>query len=169
MDRDSIELLSCPKDVKVHTRQFSSPLSIPSMKKQMKKRIIKTICAISLLLLNSTFLFSQTLLIHAGSNQIINWEKTHSAELNGSVSSAKITVEWACPQNSKVVFKNASSLVTKVTLRRPGYYVLFLSSQGTDKDSVRSSTVVNVFEPNSYKERLADLIGLMTVDEKYVS
>ena len=166
MDRDSLESLSCPKDVKLHSRQFSSPLLIPSMKKQMKKRIIKTISVVSLLLLNSTLLFSQTMSIHAGSNQIINWEKTHSAELKGSVSSDKVKVEWACPQNSKVVFKNASSLATEVTFPRPGYYLLMLSSQGTGKNSVRSSVVVNVFEPNSYKERLSDLIGLMTVDEK---
>ena len=136
------------------------------MKKQMKKGIIKTSCAVFLLLLNSTLLFSQTFSIHAGSNQIINWEKTHSAELKGSVSSDKIKVEWACPQNSKVVFKNASSPVTEVTFPGPGYYLLMLSDQGNGKDSLRSSVVVNVFEPNSYKERLVDLIGLMTTDEK---
>ena len=133
----------------------------------MEQRIIKSITAIVVLfLLDSSFLFAQTTVINAGRNQIVNWEKTHSTQLKGSVSSSKIEAEWTCPQNSKVVFKIASNPVTEVTFPRPGYYLLVLSSKGTGKDSVGSSTIVNVFEPNSYKERLSDLIGLMTVDEK---
>ena len=133
----------------------------------MEQRIIKSITAIVVLfLLNSSFLFAQTTVINAGRNQIVNWEKTHSTQLKGSVSSSKMEAEWTCPQNSKVVFKIASNPVTEVTFPRPGYYLLVLSSKGTGKDSVGSSTIVNVFEPNSYKERLSDLIGLMTVDEK---
>ena len=147
----------------------------------MVRGIIKSIVGIiALLFLNSSLIFSQTFAITAGSNQIINWEKTHSAQLKGSVSSPKvmsertpsedsqnkIIVEWRCPQNSGVIFKNTSNPVTEVTFPRPGYYLLILSSKGAGKDSASSSVVVNVFQPNSYKERLADLISLMTVDEK---
>ncbi|HTR80220.1 MAG TPA: glycoside hydrolase family 3 C-terminal domain-containing protein [Bacteroidota bacterium] len=115
-----------------------------------------------LLLLQSSSDFAQTITIHAGSNQIINWEKTHTAQLNGSVSSHNAKVHWTCPQNSEVVFDNAFDAATQVTFPRPGYYLLILSS----KDSASNSVIVNVFSPNSYKERLSDLIHLMTVDEK---
>ena len=130
----------------------------------MERRIIHGILV--LLFLTSSIGFSQALTISAGSNQIIYWDKTHSAQLNGRVSSASIKVEWQCPQNSSVVFKNASSPATEVTFPRPGYYLILLSSNGAGKDSASSSVIVNVFKTNSYKERLADLIGLMTVDEK---
>jgi hypothetical protein len=119
-----------------------------------------------LLLLNSSTFLAQTITVHAGSNQIINWEKTRSAQLKGNVSSKKTQVEWTCPQDSEVVFKNASSPATEATFPRPGYYLLFLSRKGTGKDSVSNSNVVNVFKANSYKDRLSDLIRLMTVDEK---
>jgi beta-glucosidase len=140
----------------------------------MKQRFIKSIIGIAvLLLLNSTLLFSQTITISAGSNKIINWEKTHSAQLKGIVSSPKgmdsqnkMKVEWTCPQNSNVVFKNASDPVTEVTFPHPGYYLLIFSCLETGKNRVSSSVVINVFKPHSYKERVADLISLMTVDEK---
>jgi beta-glucosidase len=133
----------------------------------MKKRIIKSIIEIAvLLLLNSTLLYSQTITISTGTNQIIDWEKTHSAQLKGSVYPDKIKVEWTCPQNSEVVFKNTSNPVTEVTFPRPGYYLLILSDKETDSNPASSSIIINVFKPNSYKERLADLISLMTVDEK---
>jgi beta-glucosidase len=135
------------------------------MENSMEQRIIKSIIGIVVfLLLNSTSFFAQTIAISAGSNQIINWEKRHTAQLKGSVSSNEIKVEWTCPQNSNVVFKDASNPITEVTFPRPGYYLLILS--GKSKDSASSSVVVNVFKPNSYKERLADLVSLMTVDEK---
>jgi len=133
----------------------------------MEKRIIAPVIGIiAISLLNSSSFFAQTIAINAGSNQIINWEKTHSAQLKGSVSSNKTRIEWTCPQNSKVVFKNAHKPVTKVTFPRPGYYLLILSSKGTSKNSVTSSVILNVFKPNSYEERLSDLIRLVTVDEK---
>jgi beta-glucosidase len=135
------------------------------MENSMEQRIIKSIIGtVVFLLLNSTLSFAQTIAINAGSNQIINWKKTHSAQLKGSVSSNEIKVGWTCPQNSEVVFKDASNPVTEVTFPRPGYYLLILSSESND--SVNSSVIVNVFNPNSYKERLADIISLMTVDEK---
>src|SRR3990172_7285870 len=133
----------------------------------MKQRIINSLIGIVvLLLLCSMLLFSQTITINADTNQIINWEKTHSAQLKGSVSSDKIKAEWTCPQNSEVVFKDVSNPVTEVTFPRPGYYLLILSSKGNSKDSISSSVIVNVYKPNSYKERLSDIISLMTVDEK---
>lgn len=133
----------------------------------MGRQIIKPMLGIvALLLLFSTLLFAQTIKVNAGSNQIIDWEKTRSAQLNGSVSSSKAEVEWTCPQNSSVVFKDASNPVTEVTFPRPGYYLLFLSNRRTGKDSAASSTIVNVFKPHSYEERLTDLINLMTTDEK---
>lgn len=133
----------------------------------MEQRIIISKVGILVLaFLNSSLLFAQTTAVSAGSNQTINWEKAHSAHLTGSVSSKKTKVEWTCPQNSNVVFKNASSPVTEVTFPRPGYYLLVLSGKGTGKDSVASSAIVDVFKPNSYKERLSDLISLMTIDEK---
>lgn len=133
----------------------------------MEQRIIRSIIGmVAILLLNPISPFAKSVTIKAGSNQIINWEKTHSAQLKGSVSLDKIKIEWACPQNSEVVFKDASNPITEVTIPRPGYYLLILSGKGTGKDSVSGSTIVNVFKPNSYKERLSDLISLMTVDEK---
>ena len=132
----------------------------------MKRKYTKSIISlIVFLFLNSSLIFSQSVEINAGTNQIINWEKTHSAQLNGSVSNG-MKVEWTCPLNSEVVFKDASNPVTEVTFPRPGYYLLILSDLGASKDSVNGSVIVNVFKPNSYKERLSDLINLMTVDEK---
>ncbi len=133
----------------------------------MDRRLIQFfICAIFLSLLNSIPYSAQTITIKAGDNQIINWDKTHSAQLMGIVSSKEMRVEWKCPQNSEVVFKNAMSPVTEVTFPRPGYYLLSLSRQEASKEKINSTVIINVFKPNSYKERLSDLIRLMTVDEK---
>ena len=133
----------------------------------MKQMIIKSIVGTAaVLFLNSTLFFAQTFTINGGSNQIINWEKTHSAQLKGSASIDTIKVEWTCPQNKEVVFKDASNPATEVSFPRPGYYLLSLSSKRTGKEAVTSFVIVNVFKPNTYKERLADLISLMTVDEK---
>ncbi|MFH1197810.1 MAG: glycoside hydrolase family 3 C-terminal domain-containing protein [bacterium] len=133
----------------------------------MKQKFLTSLIGtIAILLLNSTLFFSQSISINAGNNQIINWEKTHTAQLEGSVSSSQTKVEWTCPQNSEVVFKDASNQVTEVTFPRPGYYLLVLSSKEAANESESSSIIVNVFKSNSYKDRLTDLIGLMTVDEK---
>ncbi len=133
----------------------------------MERRIVKSVTWIaSLLLMNLVPLFAQTATVSAGGNQIIDWEKTRSAQLEGSVSPDSMKVEWTCPQNSNVVFKDASNPVTEVTFPRPGYYLLILSGKGTGTDSVSSSVIINVFKPQSYKERLSDMIGLMTLDEK---
>jgi beta-glucosidase len=133
----------------------------------VEHRIIKSIITLVIsLLIYSSLVIAQTDTINAGKNQIINWDKTHSAQLAGSVSSGLIKVEWTCPQNTKVVFKDSSNPITEVTLPRPGYYLLYLSVKEPGKDTLRSSVIVNVFKPHSYKERLSDLINLMTVDEK---
>jgi len=117
----------------------------------MEQRIIKsTIGIVILLFLSSTLLFAQTITINAGSNQIINWEKTHSAQLKGSVTSGKIKTEWTCPQNSEVVFQDASNPVTQVTFPRPGYYLLILSSKKTGGQTFLSGgTDRNVRPPGS--------------------
>lgn len=133
----------------------------------MEPRIIKAIYAIIVLLfLNPASSSSQTITINAGSNQIINWEKTHSAQLKGSVPSDEIKIEWSCLGNPGVIFKDASNPVTEVTFPRPGYYLLILSGREPGKDLVSSSVIINVFKTNFYKERLSDLINLMTIDEK---
>ena len=91
----------------------------------MEQKNNKSLIAIIVLLfLNSSLIFSQT--INAGSNQIINWDKTHSAQLNESVTSDEIKVKWTCPQNAEVIFKDASNPITEVTFPRPGYYLLYL-------------------------------------------
>ena len=131
----------------------------------MERKFIKSIITTTILFLNSSLILSQTFPISAGSNQIINWEETHSAKLNGNISDG-IKVEWTCQQNSEVIFKDASNPNTEVTFPRPGYYLLILSPLNEDKDSLNSSVIVNVFKTHSYKERLSDLINLMTVDEK---
>jgi beta-glucosidase len=133
----------------------------------MKQRIVNSTIAMTFfLLINYSSIYAQAITVSAGQNQIINWEKTHSAQLQGKVSLTGIKVEWTCPQNSQVVFKDASNPVTEVTFPRPGYYLLILSAKAPGKDSVSSSVVMNVFKPHSYKDRLSDLISLMTLDEK---
>ena len=133
----------------------------------MGKIIKKSLLIVVVLsLMSGTILYSQDIKVNAGEPQIINWEVTHTAQFEGSVSPSKIKVEWSCPQNSQVVFKDASNPVTEVTFPRPGYYLLVLSAKVKGKESPSSSVIVNVFQPNSYEERLSDLIGLMTVDEK---
>ncbi|MDZ7723885.1 MAG: glycoside hydrolase family 3 C-terminal domain-containing protein [candidate division KSB1 bacterium] len=112
-----------------------------------------------------SFVFADTITINAGSIQMINWEETRSVQLNGSVSPNNIKVEWICPQNSNVTFKEADNPVTEATFSRPGYYLLYLSGTGQE-NSVKSSAVVNVFKPHSYQNRLVDLIRLMTLEEK---
>ena len=133
----------------------------------MKQSIIRSTLGLAVVLLSNTAgLFAQTINISAGANQIIYWEKTHVAQLKGSVPSTKTEVVWTCPQNPNVVFKDAFNPVTEVTFPRPGYYLLMLSGREEGKETVSSSVIVNVFKPNSYSERLSDLISLMTVDEK---
>ncbi|NWF88367.1 MAG: glycoside hydrolase family 3 C-terminal domain-containing protein [Ignavibacteriaceae bacterium] len=121
---------------------------------------------IVLLFLNTPSLLSQNIFINAGKNQIINWDEAHSLTLKGTISPQGLPIEWLCPQNSEVVFKNAKSLATEVAFPRPGYYLLILSHKKKENEFVRDSILINVYKRYSYKERLADLISLMTLDEK---
>jgi beta-glucosidase len=125
------------------------------------RRIIAMVCVAALVLLQAQS-FGQPAGVSAGKNQIINWEKTHTAQLKGTVTANKGKVQWACPQNPDVRFKDAKSVTTEVTFPRPGYYLLVLCAG----DSLRSSMVANVFAPRAYTERLADMVGLMTLEEK---
>ena len=148
-------------------RPFCKGLFIYYLENLMERKIIRTIIGMAFLFSFGLFsLFAQQAAINAGKNQIIQWEKTREVQLNGDVSPKETNVEWTCPQNAGVVFKNAANPVTEVTFPRPGYYLLVLSGKSTGERQVQSSTIVNVFEPKSYKERLSDLISLMTVDEK---
>ncbi len=114
--------------------------------------------------LTYTFIYPQSLSVDAGKNQVVNWEKTHSTQLNGSVSPADVSVIWTCPANKWVSFNEPSNPKTEVTFPRPGYYLLKLTADG--KDSISQTVIMNVFKPNSYEARLNDLVNLMTVDEK---
>jgi len=131
----------------------------------MKQRIIQSIIGTAaFILFYSTLLFSQTVSINAGTHQMIQWEKTHSTQLQGSVFPDSIKVRWTCPQNSEVVFQDALNPVTEVIFPRSGYYLLILSSISVD--SIGSSVIVNVVKSHSYQKRLSDIVDLMTVDEK---
>ena len=133
----------------------------------MKLRFFKSAVSITvLLLLNTSSTISQGISVSAGRNQIIDWDKTQSTLISGTVSPGTTKVEWTCPQNANVIFKNASSPATEVTFPRPGYYLLLLSSREAGKEPVHDSVIVNVAKRGSYKERLADLVGMMTVSEK---
>ncbi len=104
--------------------------------------------------------------INAGENQFVNWEKTKTIQLKGSVSGEDITVQWTCPANSQVRFRNVANPKAKVTFPRAGYYLLELTARGTDNNKASDTVIINVFKPNSYKGRLEDLVDLMTADEK---
>jgi beta-glucosidase len=135
--------------------------------KVMEQRTIKIILSALLLLLFSTaYISAQTVTIDAGKPQVVRWEQTHSAQLNGATSPGNAKVQWTCPQNAQVAFKDPSSAATEVTFPRPGYYLLVLSSRAAGKDSAISSVLFNAVKAHSYEERLSDLIGLMTADEK---
>lgn len=53
-----------------------------------------TLALVIIFILNSLAVFTLTIPIDAGRDQIDNWDKTHSARLQGNVSSKKIKVEW---------------------------------------------------------------------------
>ncbi len=109
---------------------------------------------------------SHEIKIDAGTNQFVNWEKTQTIQLKGSVYPKNIGVQWTCPANLKVLFHNVSNPTTKVTFPRPGYYLLTLTATESGNEKVSDTVIMNVFKPNSYIQRLSDLVDLMTVDEK---
>jgi beta-glucosidase len=139
----------------------------------MKKMLLKFLAAmLALLLCTASHVVSQTpeIEINAGADQYLNWEESHTTGLEGVVSPDDIAVEWSCPSNPQVQFADVSDPATEVTFPRPGYYLLELTS--IDRDNVPAdmktsdAVIINVFKPNSYVNRLRDLVNLMTVDEK---
>ncbi len=135
----------------------------------MNQMLAKPFIGILLLLLfYSSLVVSQTseIKIDAGTNQLVNWEETRTIKLEGAVSPDDIDLEWSCPSNLQVRFTDVSDPGTEVTFPRPGYYLLELTSKGPGNNRVGDAVVINVFRPNSYIERLTDLVDLMTVDEK---
>ena len=109
---------------------------------------------------------SSKIKINAGENQFVNWEKTGAIQLKGSVFPEGVASRWYCPANPQVRFKSTAEPTTKVTFPRPGYYLLELAATGTGSKKVSDTVIINVFKPNSYTDRLSDLVGLMTVEEK---
>jgi len=109
---------------------------------------------------------SHEIKIDAGTNQFVNWEKTQTIQLKGSISREDIATEWTCPANLQVRFHELAKPTTKVTFPRAGYYLLKLTATGSGNKKVSDTVIINVFKPNSYNGRLSDLVDLMTVDEK---
>jgi beta-glucosidase len=109
---------------------------------------------------------SNEIKIDAGKNQFVNWEKTQTIQLKGSVSPRNIAVQWTCPANLEVRFHELADPATKVTFPKQGYYLLTLTAVESGNKKVNDTVIINVFKPNSYTERLSDLVDLMTVDEK---
>jgi beta-glucosidase len=135
----------------------------------MNQKIIKPLTGMLVILSFTTSpVVSQTseIKIDAGTSQFVNWEETRTIQLEGTVFPEDINVEWSCPSNLHVLFYDASNPATEVTFPRPGYYLLELTARGAGNKKVSNVVVINVFKPNSYKQRLADLVDLMTVDEK---
>ena len=104
--------------------------------------------------------------VEAGELQFVNWEETRSTTLNGRVSSTNVSVEWLCPGNDRVVFQDASDPASRVTFPRPGYYLLELSATPFGQKKSRDTVIINVYKPHTHVQRVSDLIGLMTPDEK---
>lgn len=135
----------------------------------MNQKLLKSLIRMVLILVYITSLaISQSfeIEIDTGLNQFVNWEKTQTTQLEGFVSSEDITVEWTCPANSQVRFHDASKPATKVTFPRPGYYLLELAAKGACVQKKSDTIIINVFNSNSYSQRLTDLVNLMTVNEK---
>ncbi len=124
-------------------------------------RIFSILLFIPLLLVSE----SHQIKIDAGKNQCLNWEKTKTIQLKGSISEDDIATRWSCPANTRVRFHERAKPTTKVTFPRPGYYLLILTAPRS-QNKISDTVIINAFKPNSYKERLSDLISLMTVDEK---
>jgi beta-glucosidase len=139
------------------------------MKNMTENRLNKTLTVILLLILfTASLAVSQTseIVVNAGHDRFVNWEETKTINLEGTVSPGDINVKWACTANPRVSFHDASNPATDVTFPRPGYYLLELASEIPGKEKISDEVIINVYKPNSYSQRLADLVGLMTVEEK---
>ncbi|MGD8782680.1 MAG: glycoside hydrolase family 3 C-terminal domain-containing protein [Ignavibacteria bacterium] len=133
----------------------------------MNHNSTRFLTGIFLLILFSNFsLISQSISVDAGADQFLNWENNNSTKLKGKVSPIDVNVEWTCPMNPDVHFDNAGIPETEVTFPRPGYYLLKFTAFESEDKKICDNVIINVFKPNSYKNRISDLITLMTLDEK---
>ncbi|AFN75314.1 beta-glucosidase [Melioribacter roseus P3M-2] len=96
----------------------------------------------------------------------LNWEENKSITLNGILSSDAEFVSWNCVNNAGVIVKNPSGNKTEVVFSRPGYYLFNYSIMKSNGTIDSHYVIVNAFTTGSYKERLNDLISLMTTEEK---
>ncbi len=135
------------------------------MKSHQKKHLLSII---SFVLFMVSVAVSQTAdsQISAGEDRYVNWDETHTVRLNGQIPSGYKVIQWLCPANPEVTFDNTSGPVTEVTFPRPGYYLLELKATTKASKNIKDSVIINVFKPGSFEQRLNDLIGLMTTDEK---
>jgi beta-glucosidase len=138
------------------------------MQNMNQKPVKYLTCILSILFFTASFVTSQTseIKIEAGANQFLNWEETQTTKLEGDIFPEDIDAEWSCSSNNQVRFNDVSNPATEVTFSRPGYYLLELTTIGTGNKKVSDVVVINVFKPYSYKQRLTDLVNLMTVEEK---
>ena len=105
------------------------------MNQKPEKYFIRIIL-ISLFIPLLAFSESRKIKIDAGTDQFVNWEKTKTIRLKGSVSGEDVAIRWTCPANTKVRFHELAKPTTKVTFPRPGYYLLKLTTTGPDNKKV---------------------------------
>ena len=135
----------------------------------MNKIHFKSLISLMLISLLATSLINSQLLeidMDAGVNQMVNWEETRTVRLEGHVSTENSSVAWSCQANSEVKFDDISNPTSWVTFPRPGYYLLTLTEEGYDNQKQSDTVIINVYRAQTYTQRLADLVDLMTVDEK---
>ncbi len=139
------------------------------MKIIINRRHIKFLTFIlSLFIFNTLFVLSQTseIKVDAGNSRFVDWEETQTIQLEGTVFPGDVNIQWSCPSNPRVSFHKASDPATKVTFPRQGYYLLELTAWDSGNTEASDAVIINVYSRNSYKQRLADMVNLMTIDEK---
>lgn len=115
--------------------------------------------------------------VNAGSPQIVRFDQTATATLEGSVMDDDPNdlgqigvdygiIQWTCPANGSVVFTDASDPQTTVTFPRDGYYELVLYAQDDVGKESTDTVILNVCIPGQYENRLMDMVNLMTVSER---
>ncbi len=115
--------------------------------------------------------------VDAGTMQQVRFDETNSTAVSASITDddpdglGEIgvdygTVLWSCPENSEVVFADASAAATSVTFPRDGYYLLQLEVEDDAGNTATDTVVMNVLIPGQFENRVIDLVNLMTVSEK---
>ncbi|MGK9367447.1 glycoside hydrolase family 3 C-terminal domain-containing protein [Melioribacter sp. Ez-97] len=109
--------------------------------------------------------------IKSGGYYFVNWEEKKTAtlivdSLSYEISDGGCDFNWVCINNSKVFIEEPSAFKTEVKFPRPGYYLFKYTLRKNDKVIDSNNVIVNVYKPGSYKDRLNDMIALMTRDEK---